>query len=26
VVEPDRCVVLAVAHWRRRPGYWKPRK
>ena len=25
LVEPDRCVVVAVAHWRRRPGYWKPR-
>lgn len=25
LVEPDQCVVLAVAHWRRRPGYWKAR-
>lgn len=23
--EPDRVVVLAVAHSRRRPGYWKGR-
>lgn len=25
VVEVDRIVVLAVAHHKRRPGYWKSR-
>jgi plasmid stabilization system protein ParE len=24
-VEADRIYVLAVAHWSRRPGYWKTR-
>ena len=24
-VETDRVYVLAVAHWSRRPGYWKTR-
>jgi len=24
-VEDDRIFVLAVAHWRRRPGYWRNR-
>ncbi len=23
---PDRVVILAVAHYRRRPGYWRRRK
>jgi len=25
-VDADRIFVLAVAHWSRRPGYWKKRK
>jgi len=25
-VEPERIVVLAVAHAKRRPGYWKTRQ
>ncbi|AUX43028.1 uncharacterized protein SOCE26_044680 [Sorangium cellulosum] len=25
VVEPDRILVLAVMHLRRRPGYWRGR-
>jgi len=25
VVDPDEVVVVAVAHARRRPGYWKDR-
>jgi plasmid stabilization system protein ParE len=24
-VEPERIVIVAVAHGRRRPGYWKSR-
>ena len=24
-VESDRVFILAVAHWSRRPGYWKAR-
>ena len=24
-VEAERIFILAVAHWRRRPGYWKSR-
>jgi plasmid stabilization system protein ParE len=25
-IETDRIVIIAVAHWSRRPGYWKERK
>jgi len=25
-VEPERIVIVAVAHLRRRPGYWRGRK
>ena len=24
-IEPHRVVIIAVAHARRRPGYWKSR-
>jgi len=24
-VEPSRIVIVAIAHGRRRPGYWKER-
>jgi plasmid stabilization system protein ParE len=24
-VQPQRVVIIAVAHLRRRPGYWRPR-
>jgi len=24
-VEPRRVLIVAVAHWHRRAGYWKPR-
>ncbi len=24
-LEPDRIIVMAIAHWRRRPGYWQRR-
>ncbi len=25
-IEPERIVIVAVAHLRRRPGYWRGRK
>ena len=25
-IEPDKIVIVAVAHLRRRPGYWRGRK
>ena len=25
-VQPDRILIVAVAHARRRPGYWRPRR
>jgi toxin ParE1/3/4 len=24
-IQDDRVYIIAVAHWRRRPGYWKER-
>lgn len=25
VIRPDRLLVAAIAHWSRRPGYWRKR-